>query len=135
MRQLVCSFREQLGKVVGDRRELEPGFAGEVGDAEAAAEVQKAHWRGSGVGQAQGELEALPLSLDDGLGLEVLRTRENMKSFEVQPQALDLRQQLGHLLSIDAKRLWPAAHLHRRAAQLEIRIHPHGHPGRQSQRL
>jgi len=118
---------DQRRKIRTDRREVEPLLAGEIGNAEATSEVEKTHRRRCVLRQSQREFVGLALGLDDCLGLEVLRTGEQMKTLEGQPGPTDLCQRLRHLLGIDPELLRAAAHLHARRFQFEIRIDTHRH--------
>jgi hypothetical protein len=73
-------------------------------------------------GEAQGQLEALALGLDDGLGAQVLGAGEEVEALEGEAGLADLGQQLGHLFGIDAELLGAAAHLHARTLELEVGV-------------
>src|SRR5690606_7554868 len=58
----------------------------EIGNAEAAADIEIAERLLRLVGQAQRQLHGLPLGLADGRGAQVLRAGEDMKALEAKPQ-------------------------------------------------
>ena len=122
-------------QISGDGGEIERRLAGEIGDAEAAAEIEKAQGCRGVLGQPLCQRIALLLGLDDGLALEVLRAGEQMKAFEGERCGLDFLQQPGHLFGIDAELLGAAAHFHARGLELEIGIHAYRHACRQPQTL
>ncbi len=95
-----------------------------IRDAEATANVEHPHGRGRRCGKPACQLDGPGLRLYDGGGTQVLRPREDMKPDEVERQPSELRKQVGHLFRVDAELLRPARHLHARALQLEIGIHP-----------
>jgi hypothetical protein len=59
----------------------------DVGDAEAAADVQQAHWRRRFACQLAGERDRLLLCIDDRVGTQVLRATEDVKATEFEGQA------------------------------------------------
>src|SRR5690606_7782251 len=94
-----CLF-DNVGEVGADGAEVERLFAREIGNAEAAAEVEELDRSGGVLCQPAGERKALLLGLDDGFGLEVLRAGKEVKALESQPRAADFGEQIGHLFGI-----------------------------------
>ena len=81
----------QVGEVGADRCDVECLFARKVRDALAAAEIERAD-RGWGLrGEPQGEVVALVLSLDDGVGFEILGAGKKVKAFEIEVLPTDCR--------------------------------------------
>ena len=123
----------QAGKILADRREIEPVFSREVGNPESATQVEKAYRRRRISRQSERQFIRFLLRLADRIGPQVLRPGEKMKPFELQSLAADLGQQGRYLFRIDAELLGSAAHLHSRAFQLEVRVNPHRDACRQPQ--
>ncbi len=118
---------DERREVRADRREVEPLLARKIGNAEATAEVQEAHRRRRVLRQPQRQFVGLALRLADRLGLQVLRAGKEVKALEGQARLPISASSLRHLLGVDAELLRPAAHLHARRLELEVRIHAHRH--------
>ena len=125
LRQLAPGARDELREIGADGSEVERLLAREVGDAEAAAEVQHLHRRRRVLREAQRELVGLPLRVADRLRLEVLRSGVEVEAFERKPALADRAQQVGNRFRVDAELLRPAAHLHARGLELEVGIDAH----------
>ncbi len=73
--------------------------------------------------------KALRLRVADRGRAQVLRTAEDVETFELESALADLRERLRHLLGVDAELLGTAAHLHPRQLELEVRVDAHGDTG------
>ena len=126
---------DDLAQVGTHRRQVQPSLAGEVGDAETAPQVEEAHRCRRVGGQPLRQRKALALGLADGLGAQVLRAGEQVEALETQALGAQQRHRLGDQLDVQPELLGPAAHLHSRALELEVRVHAQGHPRRQAELL
>jgi hypothetical protein len=109
------------------RIEVDRGVAGEVRDAQPAADVEVLQVEIEFVDEAVGEAERLCDGLPQAVRAQALRAREEMQVHEPLPLAV---QDVWHLLHVDAELGGAAAHRHPRPAELEIGIDPRGEAGR-----
>ena len=120
-----------------DRQRLVPG---EIGYAESATQIDQRRRVPRLVRQPGGQRDGGGLRIDDRLRIERLAARIDVKAAPVGTRRDQLAHQCGHPLGIDAEGRWPPAHLHARAAQLDIGVHPnrqaraHAQPIRDCQR-
>ena len=105
----------------------------EIGDAEAAAEIDQRRRRARFLGQLARQSERRRLRLDQGGGIERLRAGEDVKAAPFGARRDDPADQGGHARRIDPERLGAAAHAHARALDLEVGIDPDGEPRRPPQ--
>ena len=82
-RQLGRRTRRKRLEIRADRRQVERQLAGEVGDAEAAADVERLHRRAR-LGQVDGEIDGLALRFADGFRREALRARKDVEALELE---------------------------------------------------
>ena len=128
------AVRDRL-QVLTDGRQVQRLLTRKVRNAEPASEIEKLHRRVRMLGQPQCQFVALELRLADRFGTKVLRSREEVETFEGQSFAGNPGQHFRHHLHVHAELLRATTHLHARALELEVRIHAHGHAGRQPELL
>src|SRR5690606_10286894 len=92
-RQFARSARRECREILTDGFEIEPPLAGEIGNAEAAADVEYAHRRRGILRQTQRKFVGVALRVADRFGLEALRSPEKMKAFEGEPRLADATEQ------------------------------------------
>src|SRR5690606_19501693 len=117
---------QQIVELPPDCDDIQARIAREIGNAKAAADIDEMDWPGRNACEADRKLQGFSLRLDDGLGTQVLRAREDMKPHEVERQTSELIQHGGYLLGVDSELLGPACHLHPRALELEVGVHANG---------
>ena len=81
----------------------------------------------------RGEIEHVALRLGDRRGVERLAAGEDVQPAPFGPGGDHFARQRRHALLVDPERLGAAAHLHARAAQLEIGIDPDRQPRRRAE--
>ncbi len=103
--QRLAAFRYQPLQVLGDGCQVEPCFAGKIGDAESAADIEPANRRRGVIGKTVGQLERLGLRLDYGCRVQVLGAAEDVEAAKIELPGTDVCEQVGYLLSINAEGL------------------------------
>ena len=109
--------------------------AREIRDAEAAAEVQRCA-PGAGASCARRTASSTPFVCASQIASarRFCDPAEDVEAFEVEPElGRSRRSTSGDVLGVDAELLRPAAHLHARGLELEIRIDAHGDARRQAE--
>ncbi len=112
LRQARLDAWHQGGEVSGDRSQIDRPLAREVGNAQAAADVQQSHGGRRIRGETDREFDAFLLCFDDRFGAKILGAAEYVETVKHQRQRGERAQQFGHPLSVDAELLRSAAHLH-----------------------
>ena len=79
----------EIRQIVPDRRKIDRLVLLEIGNAEAAPDIEVLHGPGRQVGKRQQQVDGLALRLDEDLGAQVLRSGENVVSRG--PRGLRLR--------------------------------------------
>ena len=126
---------EERAEPIPDPRDVEPLVLLEVGDPEAAAEVEVARLVVEVVGELEDEVDGARLGLHEDVGPQVLRAGEDVEAEHVDVGRRDLPEQRRDQLGVHAELLRSAAHPHARALDRERRVDPDGSPREEAELL
>ena len=98
------ALAQRLGQRRADRLDVERLLAGEIGNAEAAAEIDLGRGRPASSAISRGERDGRALGLDQRVGIERLAAGEDVQAAPVGAGRDQLADQRRHAVVVDAER-------------------------------
>ena len=115
-----------LAQRLADSSKIKRHIARKIGNAEAASQIASGQRRAAFFRQPRRERQGRSLHFRNGGGIQRLAASIYVKAAPFAARCNQAACQRGHSCGIHAKLLGPAAHLHARSLEIEIRIDPDG---------